>query len=280
MLETIRSVYKRLAQFIKQVYRHFYEERCLRVAAALSFTTLLAMVPLLAVVVSMLSLFPMFEGWVDTLEAQMFETFVPTAGEVVRDYLDQFTNKAGSLTAVGLVALFFSSIMLLSTIEDAFNDIWRVHTGRTFIYRIMIYWTVITLGPVLIILSLSMSSTLLSATVLSKEWILADATRHLLGYLPVLFELVAYLLFYMAIPNTSVKPGHALIGAVVATILFETAKMGFGYYIVNFPSYQVIYGALATIPIFFVWIYLSWLVMLVGAVITAVLNETETGNTG
>lgn len=269
----------RLARFNLRVYRHFYEERCFRVAAALSYTTLLAIVPLFTVVVSILSVFPMFDNWSETLEEQMFATFVPTAGDVVRSYLDQFTEQAGRLTAVGLVALLVSSLLLLSTVEDAFNDIWRIHRGRSYFQRLMVYWSVITLGPILITISLSMSSTLLSITVFSREWILADATRYLLGYLPILFELGAYLLFYMAIPNTRVRMRHALIGALVATVLFEMAKLGFGFYILNFRSYQLIYGALATIPIFFVWIYLSWLVMLVGAVITAALRSIEQEHT-
>jgi len=232
-------------------------------------------VPLVTVVFSMLSLFPVFEKWSGSLEVYMFQTFVPTAGDAVQSYLHQFTEQAGKLTAVGLVVLLISSLLLLSTVEDAFNDIWRVHRGRVFFQRLLVYWAVISLGPVLITVSLSMSSTLLSMTVLSREWLLADATQYLLGYLPVLLEFSAYLLFYKAIPNTDVRTRHAVIGALVATALFELAKLGFAFYILNFRSYQLIYGALATIPIFFVWVYLSWLVMLVGAVVTSVLKTTE-----
>lgn len=264
-----------LGSFISRVYRHFDEDRCFRVASALSFTTLLAMVPLVTVVFSMLSLFPVFGKWSGELELYMFQTFVPTAGEAVREHLHEFSDKAGRLTAVGLVVLLISSLLLLSTVEDAFNDIWRIHRGRVFFQRLLAYWSVISLGPLLITVSLSMSSTLLSVTVLSREWLLADATQYLLGYLPILLEFGAYMLFYKAIPNTDVKTRHAIVGALVATVLFELAKFGFAFYILNFRSYQLIYGALATVPIFFVWVYLSWLVMLIGAVVTAVLKMIE-----
>ena len=132
-----------------------------------------------------------------------------------------------------------------------------------------------TLGPLLTIASLSMSSTLISALFLNEGSVFAGVTRTMLGYLPVLMELGAYILFYKAIPNTEVRFSHAAIGAVVATILFEIAKLGFAYYILNFRSYELIYGAISTIPIFIVWIYLSWQVMLIGAQVAALLKRGE-----
>ena len=261
-----------LVEFISQIGLHFRQERCLRVASALSFTTLLALVPLVTVIFSMLSLFPVFEQWSGALESFLFQNFVPAAGETVKEYLRQFSDKAGRLTAVGLVVLLISALLLLSTIEDAFNDIWRVSRGRVLFHRLLVYWAVISLGPLLMVVSLSMSSTLLSMTVLQGQSIIASATGFVLRYLPVLFEFGGYVLFYKAIPNTEVRLRHAVLGALLATLLFELAKYGFALYILNFRSYQLIYGALATIPIFFVWVYLSWVVMLIGAVVAAVLH--------
>jgi membrane protein len=251
------------------------------VASALAFTTLLALVPLVTVVFSMLSLFPVFEQWSGALEAFLFQNFVPAAGDTVKSHLHQFSDQAGKLTAVGLVFLLLSSLLLLATIEDAFNDIWRVQRGRVLFQRLLVYWAVLSLGPLLIMVSLSMSSTLLSLKVFSDQSLIADARGFLLRYLPLLFELGAYVLFFKAIPNTEVKLRHALIGGAVATVLFELAKLGFAYYILSFRSYELIYGALSTIPIFFVWVYLSWVVMLVGAVITSTLKtqEQERANT-
>jgi len=265
----------RLFELLQQVGVRFRQDRCFRVASALSFTTLLALVPLVTVIFSMLSLFPVFEYWSGSLEAFLFENFVPAAGDTVKTYLHQFSDKAGKLTAVGLIILLAGSLLLLATIEDAFNDIWRVHRGRVLFQRLLVYWAVISLGPLLITVSLSMSSTLLSMRVFADQSLIAGATRSVLRYLPVLFELGAYILFYKAIPNTEVKFRHAVIGGIVATILFELAKLGFAFYILNFRSYQLIYGALSTIPIFIIWIYLSWIVMLVGAVVAATLKQRE-----
>ena len=265
-----------LVSFVLQVATRFREDRCFRVASALSFTTLLALVPLVTVIFSMLSLFPVFEEWSGAVEGFLFQNFVPTAGDTVKDYLHQFSSKAGKLTAVGLGILMLSTLLLLATIEDAFNDIWRVHRGRVLFQRLLVYWAVITLGPLMITISLSMSSALLSLRIFTDQSLLAGATQFFLRYLPFLFELAAYVLFYKAIPNCDVKIKHAVIGAIVATLLFELAKYGFAYYILNFRSYQVIYGALSTIPIFIIWVYLCWVVMLIGAVVTATLGRGQT----
>ncbi len=265
----------RLIQIIIDILRRFDQDRCFRVASALAFTTLLALVPLATVIFSMLSLFPVFEQWSGELEAFIFKNFVPTAGDAVSTYIRDFSSQAGRLTAVGLIFLLVSTLLLLSTIEDAFNDIWRVKRGRLLFQRLILYWAVVTLGPMLTAVSLSMSSTLLSMKMFSEQSLVAGATQLILGYLPILFELGAYIVFYKAIPNTEVKMRHALIGAVVATILFELTKLGFAFYILNFRSYQLIYGALATIPIFFIWVYLCWLVMLLGAVVAAELKSRE-----
>ncbi|MGI9291826.1 MAG: virulence factor BrkB family protein [Gammaproteobacteria bacterium] len=264
-----------IVQIVISVVKRFEQDRCFRVASALAFTTLLALVPLVTVIFSMLSLFPVFEQWSDELEAFLFKNFVPAAGDAVQAYLLEFSSQAGKLTAVGLIFLLLSTLLLLATIEDAFNDIWRVQRGRVLFQRLLVYWAVVTLGPLLTAVSLSMSSALLSLTIFSDQSLIAGVTRTLLRYLPLLFELGAYLLFYKAIPNTEVKLRHAFMGALVATILFELAKLGFAFYILNFKSYQLIYGALATIPIFFIWVYLSWLVMLIGAVIAAELKSRE-----
>ncbi len=264
-----------LLHLAQDVWADFDTDRCARVAAALSFTTLLALVPLATVLFAMLSLFPVFETWQVWLEDMIFRNFVPASGDAVRTHLRQFSDKAGQLTALGLLFLIASSLLLLFTIEDAFNDIWRVKRGRKLFVRLLVYWATLTLGPVLIAVSLSMSSTMLSLAATQGGVLLDGLTATLARYLPFLLELGAYILFYMAIPNTDVKFRHALTGGVIAAILFELTKLGFGYYIINFPSYEVIYGALASIPIFFIWIYLCWLVMLAGAVITAVLGRRD-----
>ena len=270
--QILESRARALWEIVRSVYRRFSEDRCFRVASALSFTTVLALVPLVTVIFSMLSLFPVFEKWSGLLETFMFKNFVPATGDAVQGYLNEFASKAGKLTAVGMVFLLLSSLFLLATIEDSFNDIWRVDKGRKWIQRLMVYWAVITLGPILIVISLSMSSALLSMSVFSDQSLLAGVTRLGLQYLPILLELSAFMIFYMAIPNADIDMKHALTGSIVATVLFELAKLGFGFYILNFDSYQLIYGAISTIPIFLLWVYLSWLVLLIGALVAAVLG--------
>lgn len=260
-------------QITVQVVKRFNSDHCFSTAASLSYTTLLALVPLATVVFSALALLPVSEGWVDAIEKFLFDNFVPATGETVRQYFHEFSTQAGKLTALGLVFLLFSSLSLLATIEDAFNAIWKVPKGRNWFQRVLRYWALLTMGPILIALSLSMSSALLSMSFLSDQPLVATFTSTLLRYLPILLEFLAFILFYQSIPNVEIRFAESLTGALVATVLFELTKFGFGYWILHFNSYERIYGALATIPVFFVWIYLCWLVLLVGALICACMRS-------
>ena len=260
---------------LKAVYLRLIEDRCWRVASALSFTTLIALVPLVTVMVSMLSLFPVFETWTSSFEDFLYRNMVPASGDTVREYINRFVNQAGKLTAVGLVILMVSAMFLFATIEDSFNEIWRIKSGRRVVHRLMVYWTVITLGPLLIVASLSVTSYIFSLPVFSESSTVFGVSNTLISLLPFVFEFLAYLLLFMVIPNGRVWLRYAVVGALVATILFEIAKRGFVRYLLNFNSYEVIYGALAAVPIFLIWIYLSWLVVLVGAHIAAVLQDRD-----
>lgn len=261
-----------LKAFLREVYRRFNQDCCFSTAAALSFTTLLALVPLVTVIFSLLSLFPIFGVWSSDIEIFLFDNFVPAASETITGYILAFSDKATKLTTVGLIFLLLSSLLLLATIEDAFNGIWKISKGRGWFRRLMLYCLVLTLGPLLIAISLSMSSVLFSMAVFSEQLAVVGSAQ-LLKYLPVVFELCAFMLFYQAIPNLEIRVRDSFIGGVVATVLFEALKLGFGFYLMNFNSYERIYGALATIPIFFLWVYFCWLVLLVGALVAAVLRE-------
>jgi membrane protein len=196
---------------------------------------------------------------------------VPQLGEQIQTYLHDFSSKAGQLTVWGLVFLLVSTLTLLSTIEDVFNDIWNVDSGRPWAQRLLVYWAMLTLGPILIAVSLSISSYFLSLTAFADASVLASLRTTLFKVLPFVFELAAFVLFYSMVPNCNVKLRHALVGGLVATVLFELAKYGFGFYLLHFNSYQLIYGAVAVLPIFLVWVYLSWLVVLIGATVAAAL---------
>lgn len=258
-------------RFVLTVSRRYVRDRCPRVAGALAFTTVLAIVPLTAVGFAVLSIFPVFESWMVTVQSFVYGNFVPAAGEAVSRYLQQFAANAGRLTVWGLVFLFVTAVMLIATIEETFNDIWHVRRKRKLVRRLVSYWAVITLGPVLLGLSLSITSYIGSLPFFAQAQTFIGMRRVMLGVTPIAFELTAFVLLYTVVPNCPVRPRHALAGAVLATVLFEVAKRTFGAFIVSFSTYRAIYGAVAALPVFLIWIYLTWVIALLGAQVTAAL---------
>lgn len=259
--------------FLYRLWRHFIDDGFPRNAAALAYATLLALVPLATVVFSALSMFPVFEEWASMLEEFVYKNFVPAAGDVIKEHLQRFTEHTGKLTAIGSVFLVVGAVLLLFTIEETLNEIWHVKERRQMSQRVLSYWAALTLGPLLIGASLSLTSYLISLTLSSDQAVVAQAQSYVLAALPFVFETLAFLILYLVVPNCNVRFRDALIGGIVAAILFEISKRGFAWFVFNFASYQVIYGALATIPIFLIWIYISWLVVLVGAAVVVVLGQ-------
>lgn len=255
-------------RFVRRVAQRFHEDRCTRVAGALSFTSFLALVPFTAVAFAILSVFPVFQSWVAAINRFIYVNFVPASGEVVQQYLGEFAARAGGLTAFGLLFLVVASILLFATIEDAFNDIWRVAGRRRPMQRFVTYWAILTIGPILIGAGVSLTAYVAGMSVIVKNGWFSDTV---LLVIPFLFELIAFILLYTIVPNVNVKRRHALIGATVATLLFEMAKRGFVFFVDNFASYHLVYGAVAALPVFLTWVYLSWLVTLLGAVVVASL---------
>lgn len=258
--------------FVRYLQQRIVHDRLTVTAGSMAYVTLLSLVPLITVVLSALSSFPVFAGLGELLQNFVIEHFVPAAGEVVKTYLNEFVANAGKMTAVGIGALFVVAMMLISTIDTALNYIWRIRAKRRPVISFSIYWMVLTLGPILVGSSIAVSSYLGSLNLLGSELVHGFFQQMLRG-LPVVMSSLAFLGLYLLVPNTKVKFSHALIGALTASLLFETSKKGFALYITNFPSYQVIYGALAVIPILFVWVYLCWCIVLLGAEITASLGE-------
>ena len=248
---------------ITRVFSRVRQGHLHRVASALAFTTLLALVPLITVSFSILSLFPFFSSWRGSVEDFLYSNLVPATGEVVSGYLREFSSQAGTLTGLGRVALMATALLLLSTIEDALNGIWGVRKGRTPMQRLLLYWAMLTLGPILVAASLSLSSYLGSLVFLD---LIPD--KQLVSTMALL-EGLGFLLIYLVIPNCLVRFRYALTGAITAMVLFEMAKHVFILFIANFNTYQIIYGVLWTIPVFLVWIFVSWLVTLLGACVAA-----------
>jgi membrane protein len=265
----------RLWRFIRQVACHFGEDRCGRVAGALAFASILSLVPLTVVALGIFSVFPVFQTWMAAIQDFVYGNFVPASGEAVQKYIEQFTHTTGRLTIFSLLFLAMTSIMVMVTIEQAFNDIWRVRLRRKLLHRFLTYWAILTLTPLLIGASLSLTSQLFALPLFGGQGVLRGVRGVVLQSLPISFEMLAFLLLYTLVPNVPVKWRHALVGSVCAALFFETAKHGFAYYVTQVPTYQTIYGTLAALPIFLIWIYLSWLVILLGAVVAANLGGTK-----
>lgn len=266
-----------LGNFISLVYSRFREERCFQLCGSLTFTTLLALVPLVTIALMFMTAFPVFNELSERLREFVLGILVPEAGsKVISVYVQQFSNNAAKLTAAGVTVLLFSSIMLMLTIDRAFNTIWRVKRPRPLVQRLLIYWSLITVGPLLLGGSLTLWSWLvkLSEDAMGLAPIVAI---ELLKLVPIALTALAFGLLYRLVPNRQVSVIDAAIGGVFAAVFFEVMKYGFGQFVSNFSSYKLVYGAFASFPIFLVWIYASWVVVIFAAIITAGLSYWRTG---
>ncbi|QOY96648.1 YihY family inner membrane protein [Massilia sp. UMI-21] len=251
--------------------RRLREVRLPQVAGSLTFTTTLAVVPLLTIVLAVLTVFPVFDQLRTTLDIWFVQTLMPKAiANTISANLNQFASKAKGLSALGGVVLLMTTTTMMVMIERAFNQIWGVRRPRPWAQRVLVYWALITLGPILFGLSLSATTELFSATGgLAESLPFFGALFYTL--VSVALTTGAYTMLYMAVPNRRVHWRDALWGGMAAAVAFEIAKRGFALYIRQFPTYSMIYGALAALPLFLLWTYLSWLITLMGAVLTAAL---------
>ena len=262
-----------LRDLMRFALRRLKEERLPEVAASLTFTTALALVPVLTIAFAIFTTFPLFTTFRDSLDAYFVQILMPKGiSNTILDYLSQFAAKASRLSVFGAVFLIVTAIMMFGTVDRTLNQIWRVKTSRPFLQRMIIYWAIMTLGPLLLGASLSFASELSPITgLLGRE---APFLRTLLLVLVSLsLSTLAFSLLYLTVPNRVVDWRDAAIGGLVAATAFEITRRLFTFFIVQGPSssYKVVYGALAAVPIFLIWVYLFWLITLAGAVIAAAL---------
>jgi membrane protein len=258
--------------FARLAWRRFREERCLQIASSLTFTALLAIVPIITVALTLISAFPVFHEQLQYVERFLVRYMLPESAAALAGYAEQFAENAARLTTVGLAFLFVTAIIVLLTIDRAFNQIWRVPRPRGTVQRIFIYWALLTVGPLLVGASLSLTYWLVGQSLGLVKGV-PLAAEVLLDVVPIVLTAAAFTLAYIAIPNRRVLVRDALAGGLLAALAFEGMKRGFALYVTQFPTYRLVYGAFASVPLFLLWIYLSWVVVLFGAVTAAVLPE-------
>ncbi len=261
---------------VRLIATRFVQDRCTQTAASLTFTTLLSLVPMITIALTVFSAFPVFEDFSAQIKIYLLNNLMPeNAGIIITQYMQQFADSATRLTAVGIVFLAVTAMSMMLTIDNAFNVIWRVTRPRPLVKRLVAYWAVLTLAPLLIGASLSLTSWLVGMSMGYGKHISAFDIV-LLKTLPILFTTLAFAMLFRLVPNRHVPRAHSLLGALVAALVFESMNGIFGYYVSHFPTYKLVYGAFASVPIFLMWIYLSWLTILFGAVIAASLSHWRT----
>ena len=253
------------------VMRRLREERLPEVAGSLTFTTVLALVPVLTIAFAIFTTFPLFTTFRDSLEAYFVQSVMPKGiANTILDYLSQFSAKASRLSALGAIFLIVTAIMMFGTVDRTLNRIWRVHTSRPFVQRMVIYWAVMSFGPLLIGASVTAASELLPLSPAgARDWHGLRATCTLRRSLPL--STLACARRYLTVPNRFVDWREAAIGGLVAAIGFEITRRGFAFSINLGGGYRAIYGALSVVPIFLIWVYLFWLITLLGAAVAAAL---------
>ncbi len=283
-LERLRGWLHEVAQVpwlhaFRTLRERFREDRLGLTASSLTFTTTIALVPFITVALAVFTAFPMFAKFQTVLQKWLIESLVPdNISRQVLGYLNQFAGQASKLGVVGLAVLLGTALALVFTIDRTLNNIWRVRTSRPFAQRVLIYWASITLGPVLLALSLSVTSYAVS---FSK-----GVVGAMPGGVSLLLQIMQFVLvaggmaaMFRFVPNTHVRIGHAWVGGLFVSTGLELAKRGLTLYLSSVPTYSVVYGAFATLPILLVWIYVAWVIVLLGAALTAYLPSLLAGST-
>lgn len=263
--------WKQILNLFKFALQRLQEGRLPQVAGSLTFTTVLALVPILTVAFAIFTAFPLFNTFRTSLEAYFIQSLMPKGiSNTILGYLTQFATKATRVSAISGVALMVTALTTMAMIDKSFNQIWQVKRSRPFLQRLLVYWAIVTLGPLLVGVSLTSTSYIFTATtgVVGSVPFIGGVLYTIAS---ISFTTGAFALLYLIVPNRSVEWRDAVWGGLFAGIAFEIAKRIFASFVIQFPTYTVVYGALAAVPIFLVWIYVSWLIILIGAVIAAAL---------
>lgn len=262
---------KGITQYLTILVKHSVENRIEVVSGHLAYVSLLSLVPIISIIFSLFTVFPIFAQASDQLREFIFTALIPTSGETIQLYVEKFIENSHKLTMVGIIGLVLTALLLIAAIDDVINKIWRVDKKRPFVYSVAVYWMVLTLGPLFLGGSLAVSSLIISKNNLAES--VTTFFDEFFWLFPLFLSFITFWLLYNVVPNVRVPIKDSAIGAFIAAVLFEISKKFFAVYVMAFPSYQLIYGMLAVIPILLFWIYISWFIVLLGAEITVSLAE-------
>ena len=267
LMSTEGSVSRQLAssgQFLVYALRRFLSDGCPQSAAAMTYMSLFAIVPMLTLLYSMFSLVPAFQELGGQVEEFIFSKFLPSSGQENTQYLSEFSNQARKLSVAGVAIILVTALLMLSNIEKTFNHIWATTGSRKGLAGFLVYWAILSLGPLLLAVGMIMSTYLMSLRLMVTEVDSLGLVALLFSYLPWLLTWLAFTLLYVAVPNCKVRVVYAAFGGLITTLLFETAKALFGQLVAH-SIYTNVHGAFAVIPLFLIWIYLLWMLILFGA---------------
>lgn len=261
-----------LIAFIKYFIQRAQENRLPMAAGYLTYSTMLALVPLIMVVFSIITAFPFFEQATQSLKSLIYDNFAPTSSEMVAEYIDLFVSNSRKMGIISIIGLVIVAVMLISSIDNILNKMWHGARKRSIFLSFLLYTAILFFAPLIAGASIAISSYVMSLSLFSENGVLSFG-ESLLEYTPFFLIWLLFSMVYKWVPNTEVKFKYAATGAFFAAIFFTLGKQAFIWYIASFPSYQAIYGALATLPIMLVWIHLSWNVVLFGAQLASVLKD-------
>ncbi len=267
------SKLKLCGAYAAHIGRHYNAVQARTIAASLSYTSLLAMVPMVAIVFAVLAAVPALEGFRVDLQDFVYANLMPDSGDTFAEYFDGFIANAGKMTGFGVIGLLLTAMMLLNTIFSAMNRIFHVEKPRPIYLKIVVYLGVLIAGPIVLAASFSLATYILAMTKAMGDTVGVGAFTGLLGrltrFVPALILIIGFSTFYKVVPNRRVEWRDAFSGGLVAGLIFSGLRWLFGIYLIYFPTYQTIYGALSAVPVFLVWLFASWTVVLAGAVIAA-----------
>lgn len=261
-------------RFMQRLVQDFLAHGCQKNAAALTYMTLFAIVPLMTVIYSVFSIIPAFDGVAEQLQNMVFSNFVPETGNEVQNYLSDFSQQARALTGAGVGMLVATAYLMLTNIEKTFNDIWGVERSRKGLSSFLLYWAVLSIGPMLLGVGIGVNTYLLSLKLMFTDYDLFGVTALMFRALPLFLASAAFTLLFAAVPNCRVPMRYAAIGGFITAVCFEILKDAFSAVVAN-SSMKMVYGAFAVVPMFLLWVNLAWTLILAGAILVRTMAERQ-----